>query len=96
MAHDFTLDDFRRLLNQISGTPGLSAMVAEEKHAESTLRRIRGMIDAMTDEERKDPYLITSSSVSRIAASSGTQPHDVEEFLAQFHQVRALMREIKR
>jgi signal recognition particle subunit SRP54 len=46
----------------------------------------------MTDEERKDPDSITSSSVSRIAESSGTQPREVEEFLGQFQQVRTLMR----
>jgi signal recognition particle GTPase len=49
------------------------------------------MIDAMTDEERTNPDLITNSCLSRIAASSGSQPEDVERFLAQFHQVRALM-----
>jgi signal recognition particle GTPase len=50
------------------------------------------MIDAMTDEERSNPDLITSSCLSRIAASSGTHPQEVGKFLAQFRQVRALMR----
>jgi signal recognition particle subunit SRP54 len=73
--------------------PGLSEMVPEEEDRDLALSRIRQMIDAMTDEERSNPDLITSSSLSRVAASSGTHPQDVEKFLAQFHQVQALMRQ---
>jgi signal recognition particle subunit SRP54 len=49
------------------------------------------MIDAMTDEERSNPDLIDSSRRTRIATNSGTDPQKVEKFLAQFHEVRALM-----
>jgi signal recognition particle subunit SRP54 len=103
MAKDFTLDDLRRQLDQVEKmgmkdhlgrVPGLSAMVPDEEDRDLAFRRIRQMLDAMTDEERSNPDLITSSSLSRIAASSGTHPQDVETFLAQFHQVRALMRQM--
>jgi signal recognition particle subunit SRP54 len=102
MAKDFTLDDFRRKLDQfrkmgvtdqLGRVPGLSEMVPDEEDRDLALSRIRRMLDAMTDEERSNPDLITSSSLSRIASNSGTRPQDVEEFLAQFHQVRALMRQ---
>src|SRR5260370_36534221 len=101
MAKDFTLDDFRRQLDQVqkmgrtdllSHMPGLAEM--EEQDLDLALQRIRQMIDAMTDEERNNPDLITKSSFSRIAASSGTQPQEVDEFLAQFNGARALMRRI--
>jgi signal recognition particle subunit SRP54 len=101
MTKDFTLNDFRRQLDQLEkmglkdlpgGMPGLSALIPSEDDRDLTFRRICQMIDAMTDEERSNPDLITSNRLSRIAASSGTQPHDVEQFLTQFHQVRALMR----
>jgi signal recognition particle subunit SRP54 len=52
------------------------------------------MIDAMTDEERSNPDLIDSSSRERIAASSRTNPNDVEQFLNQFYHVRALARQM--
>ena len=103
MAKDFTLDDFRRQLDQVQKMdtkdqlgrlPGLSAMVPEEEERDEAFRRIRQMLDAMTDEERNNPDLITRRCRSRIAASSGTQPQDVEKFLDQFYQVRALMRQV--
>ena len=101
MAKDFTLDDFQRQLDQVqkigmtdqlSSMPGMSEMVLEEQDLDVAVQRIRQMIDAMTDEERNNPDLITSSCLPRIAAGSGTQPQEVEKFLAQFNQVRALMR----
>lgn len=100
MAKDFTLDEFRRQLDNFQKMdrkdlmPGLSEMAPEEEDRDLALRRIRQIIDAMTDEERSNPDLITSSCLSRIAANSGTHPQDVETFLAQFHQVRALMRQM--
>jgi signal recognition particle subunit SRP54 len=103
MAKDFTLDDFRRQLDQVEQIgmkdhlgriPGLSAMVPDEEDRDSAFCRIRQVLDAMTDEERSNPDLITHSCVSRIAANSGNRPRDVEKFLAQFCQVRALMHQV--
>ena len=103
MAKAFTLDDFRRQLDQfqkmgmkdqLGRMPGLSAMVPAEEDRDLALSRIRQMLDAMTDEERSNPDLITSSCLSRIASSSRTHPQDVEKFLAQFQHVRALMRQL--
>jgi signal recognition particle subunit SRP54 len=100
MTRDFTLDDFRRQLDQLEKLdaaehlrhlPGMSEMMPEGAEPNEALQRIRQMIDAMTDEERTNPDLITSSSISRIAADSGTEPHEVEAFLAQFRQLRALL-----
>ena len=103
MTKDFTLDDFRRQLDQVEQMgmkdqlgriPGLSTMVPEEEDLNLAFRRIRQMLDAMTDDERSNPDLITRRCLSRIAASSGTQPQEVEKFLAQFYQVRALMHQV--
>jgi signal recognition particle subunit SRP54 len=103
MAKDFTLDDFRRqldevqkrgLTDQLRQMPGMLEMVPDEQDRDLALQRIRQMIAAMTAEERNNPDLITSSCLSRIAASSRTQPQEVEKFLAQFNQVRALMRQM--
>jgi signal recognition particle subunit SRP54 len=103
MAKDFTLDDFRRQLDQVEKmgmkdqlgrVAGLSSMVPDKEDRDLAFRRIRQMLDAMTDDERSNPDLITSSSLPRIAASSGTHPQEVEMFLAQFNQVRAVMRQM--
>jgi signal recognition particle subunit SRP54 len=101
VAQDFTLDDFRRQLDQVQKTgmtdllgrlPGTSEMIDDDEDPVVALKRIRQILDAMTDEERSNPDLIDSSRRSRIATSSGTHPNDVEKFLDQFGQVRALMR----
>ena len=102
MAKDFTLDDFRRQLEQfqrmdrkdhlLGSMPGMLEAVPKKEDRDLVFGRIRQMIDAMTDEERRNPDLIPPSCLSRIAASSGSQSKDVEAFLAQFHQVRTLMR----
>ena len=103
MAKDFTLDDFRQKLDQLQKMgmkdllgrlPGTSEMVSGDEDSDVALNRIRLIIDAMTDEERRNPDIIDSSRRSRIATSSGTQPKDVEKFLVQFDQARALMRKM--
>jgi signal recognition particle subunit SRP54 len=103
MAKDITLDEFRRQFDQLekmdikdlgAHMPVLSEMIPPEEDRALAFSRIRRMIDAMTAEERSNPDLITSSCRSRIAASSGTQPHEVEKFLTQFDQVRAVMRQM--
>ena len=56
-----------------------------------TLRHMRGILDAMTQEERDNPDVLDSQRCRRIATGAGVSPEDVERFLAQFQQVRALM-----
>jgi signal recognition particle subunit SRP54 len=102
--HDFTLDDFRRQLDQLrkmgsmkellSNMPGMSEMMPDGEDPDTAFKRIQDMIDAMTEEERRNPDIIDSNRLHRIAVGSGTQPHEVEEFLAQFAQLRTLMRQM--
>ncbi len=95
MTKDLTLNDFRKTLDyQISRGVYLndSLLVPEGEDVDAALSRIRRMLDAMTEEERSNPDLITDSSVVRIAERSGTRPQDVRMFLAQFDQVRVLVR----
>ena len=46
------------------------------------------MIDSMTKEERRNPDIIDINRRRRIAAGSGTEPHEIKQFLGQFDQVR--------
>jgi signal recognition particle subunit SRP54 len=52
------------------------------------------MIDSMTLEERRNPDVIDINRRRRIAAGSGTEPHEIKQFLNQFDQVRTLMRQM--
>ena len=48
----------------------------------------------MTKEERRNPDVIDLNRRRRIANGSGTEPHEVKQFLGQFEQVRDLMRKM--
>ena len=101
---DFTLDDFRKQFEQlkkmgpmkdlIGSMPGMSDMIPEGEEPEVAFKRIQGMIDSMTKEERRDPDIIDINRRRRIAAGSGTEPHEIKQFLAQFDTVRTLMRKM--
>jgi signal recognition particle subunit SRP54 len=101
---DFNLNDFRKQFEQIKkmgpmkellgAMPGMSEMIPEDEDPESAVGRIQGMIDAMTKDERRNPDVIDGNRRRRIARGSGTEPHEVKQFLNQFEQVRKLMREM--
>jgi signal recognition particle subunit SRP54 len=101
---DYTLDDFRQQFVQlqkmggmqdlISRMPGMGELIPDGEDPEDALKRIQGMVDSMTKEERRNPDVIDINRRRRIALGSGTEPHEVKQFLAQFEQVRALMRQM--
>jgi signal recognition particle subunit SRP54 len=100
---DFNLNDFRKQLEQmkqmgmrdvLSSIPGVGDMIPEGEDPEASLGRLQGMIDSMTNEERRNPDIIDIGRRRRIAAGSGTEPHEVKQFLNQFEQVRGLMRQM--
>jgi signal recognition particle subunit SRP54 len=100
---DFTLDDFRKQFEQIakmgmkdmiSRMPGMGELIPEGEDPEEAMKRIQGMIDSMTREERRNPDIIDISRRRRIATGSGTEPHEIKQFLNQFDTVRTLMRQM--
>jgi signal recognition particle subunit SRP54 len=101
---DYTLDDFRQQFAQLKkmgpmrdllgSMPGMSEMIPEGEDPEVAFKRIQGMIDSMTKDERRDPDIIDINRRRRIAAGSGNEPHEVKQFLNQFDQVRRLMRDM--
>jgi signal recognition particle subunit SRP54 len=81
----------------VSMLPGMGEMLNEMgEDPEVALRRIAGMIDSMTPEERRKPEIIDLSRRRRIAAGSGTEPHEVKKFLEQFEFMRSVMRQISK
>lgn len=100
-TNDFTLDQFRRQLDQLEkmGNDVLAHMPGlpnDERDPKESLLRIRRMIDAMTEEERRDPDAIDFNHCQRIAAASDTEPEEVARFLEEFKKVRSLMRSMSR
>jgi len=101
---DFTLEDFRKQLEQLkrmgrmgdvlAGMPGIGDRITGGEDTEKSLRRVQGMIDAMTKEERDRPDILDRPRCRRIAAGAGVRPQDVERFLGQFQQVRVLMQQM--
>src|SRR5215212_807295 len=100
---NFTLDDFRKQFEMIAKMgmkdligrmPGMSDMIPEGEDPEEALKRVQGMIDAMTKKERADPDSIDTPRRRRIAKGAGVEPHEVNQFLKQFDQVRALMKQM--
>jgi signal recognition particle subunit SRP54 len=101
---DFTLEDFRKqfetmakmggMRDLIAQMPGMGEMIPEGEDPEEAFKRLQGMIDAMTKQERRDPEIIDLSRRRRIAAGSGTEPHEVKQFIGQFDQVRTMMRQM--
>ena len=99
----FTLNDFRKQFEQIAKMgmkdligkmPGMSDMNPAGEDPEEALKRVQGMIDSMTKKERANPDSIDTPRRRRIAAGSGVEPHEVNQFLKQFDQVRALMKQM--
>jgi signal recognition particle subunit SRP54 len=105
---DFDLNDFRAQLTQMKSMGGLSSMMdklpaqfqqaagkADMGQAEKQMRRMEGIINSMTLLERKKPDLIKASRKRRIALGAGVQVQEVNRMLAQFDQMRGMMKKLK-
>jgi len=104
----FDLNDFKAQLTQMKKMGGLSSMIdklpaqfqqsasqTNMGHAEKNVRRMEGIINSMTLQERTKPDLIKASRKRRIATGAGVQVQDVNRMLSQFEQMQAMMKKIK-
>lgn len=103
MNQDFTLDDFRAQFDQwrnngladmIGRMPSLDGLVRAGEDPENAVRRVQQMIDAMTEDERRDPALIDLDATCRIGASAGADSAEVERLLANFTRTQTVMRRL--
>ncbi len=101
----FTLDDFRDQLQQMNKLgpmqkimgliPGMGGLAdsLDDFDPEQDMKRLVGIINAMTSEERSDPSrVIDQSRRRRIAAGSGVEPHEVNQLVKQFDGMADVMR----
>ncbi len=101
---EFTLDDFRTQLAQLSRPglmqkflglmPGMGDLnkMMQQVDAEGDMKRLFGIIDSMTPAERRNPSLIDASRRRRIADGAGTQHHEVNELIKQFDGMASIMK----
>lgn len=98
----FGFDDFLKQLQAVKKMggmkdmlkmlPGIGSQMGEIEFDESELKRIEGIVHSMTAAERRNPDIIDSSRRRRIAAGSGTQPHEVSALVKTFERSRHLMK----
>ena len=105
----FDLNDFKEQMSQMRKMGGVASLIdklpaqfaqaagqvapgAEDK----MVRRIEGIINSMTPEERARPELIKASRKRRIAAGSGVQVQEVNRLLNQFEQTQKMMKQFSK
>jgi signal recognition particle subunit SRP54 len=100
----FDLEDFKQQVAQMKKMGGLAAL-ADKLPGElarlaqgapgmddKAVRRLEGIINSMTREERAKPELIKASRKRRIAAGAGVSVQEVNRLLNQFEQAQKMMK----
>jgi signal recognition particle subunit SRP54 len=104
----FDLNDFKMQISQMKKMGGFSGLLdklpaqmqqaatgANMDQAEKQVRRMEGIINSMTPQERAKPDLIKASRKRRIAQGAGVQIQEVNRMLAQFEQMQSMMKKLK-
>ncbi len=103
---EFTLDDFRNQMGQakrlgsfskvlglIPGMGQITKMMGSMNvDADDEMRRVGGIIDSMTAEEKRNPKVIDQSRRRRIAAGAGVQPNQVSDLIKAFLPMAEMMK----
>ncbi|MDR2165971.1 MAG: signal recognition particle protein [Zoogloeaceae bacterium] len=105
----FDLEDFKEQISQMRKMGGMGAFLdklpsqfaqmagqlslgAEEK----MIRRVEGIINAMTPTERARPEILKASRKRRVATGAGVQVQEVNRLLKQFEQTQKMMKHFSR
>ncbi|WAC74854.1 signal recognition particle protein [Roseateles sp. SL47] len=109
----FDLNDFLAQISQMKKMGGLSGLMdklptqmtakagaADMDKAERDMKRMEGILNAMTAKERRQPSLLMdgkskASRKRRIAAGAGVQIQEVNRLLNQFDQMQGMMKKMK-
>lgn len=99
-----SMDDFlkqmrtiRKLgpMKQILGMlPGVGSALKDVEIDEKQLDRLEGIVHSMTPAERDEVKVLDKSRNRRIAAGSGTQPHEVNRLVKQFDAVQKMTQQV--
>ena len=99
----YDLEDFKQQIAQMKKMGGVAALVdklpgqlaqaaGNVQMDDRQLRRIEGIINSMTPQERSKPELLKASRKRRIATGSGVSVQEVNRLLAQFEQTQKMMK----
>jgi signal recognition particle subunit SRP54 len=102
----FDLNDFRDQIGQMKKMGGVAALLdklpaqlqqaaasAPGQMDDGAIRRVEGIINSMTAQERAKPEILKASRKRRIAAGAGVQVQEVNRLLAQFEQTQKMMKQ---
>lgn len=100
--NQFDFDDFLTQLHQLKKmgnlksllamVPGMNKMAKElDQLDDRMLDRVEAIILSMTPAERANPALLNGSRKQRIAKGCGRNMEDVNQFIRQFEEMRAMM-----
>ncbi len=99
----FDLEDFKQQISQMKKMGGVAALVdklpgqlaqmaGKAQMDDRQIRRIEGIINSMTPQERAKPDLLKATRKRRIAAGAGVSVQEVNRLLAQFEQTQKMMK----
>jgi len=99
----FDLEDFKQQIGQMKKMGGVTAMLdklpgqlaqaaGKAQMDDKQIRRIEGIINSMTPQERAKPELLKASRKRRIATGAGVSVQEVNRLLAQFEQTQKMMK----
>lgn len=105
----FDLNDFKDQIGQMKKMGGVAALLdklpaqlqqaaasAQGQMDDRAIRRVEGIINSMTAQERARPELLKASRKRRIAAGAGVQVQEVNRLLAQFEQTQKMMKQFSK
>jgi len=72
--------------------PGMGGQLGQLEIEDGELARMEAIVHSMTRRERREPQIIDSSRRRRIAAGSGTEPHDVSGLVKTFMRSRDMLK----
>ncbi len=100
--NQFDFEDFKTQLQQIKKMgnlkdlmgmiPGVGKQIKDIDINDDAFKGIEAMINSMTLEERRNPDIINPGRKQRIAAGSGKDIGELNQFIKQFEQMKNMMK----
>jgi len=86
-----SMGPFRKVIQMI---PGMGFQLPDEalKVGEDKLKRFKVIMNSMNRKELKNPKVINSSRIKRIARGSGSEEAEVRELLKQYEMMKKMMK----
>ncbi len=104
--NQFDFADFKAQIEQIKKMgnmkdllgmiPGMGSKIKDLDISDDSFKGIEALINSMTPAERSNPDLIDGSRKKRIAQGAGKDLQELNNFLKQFEQMRAMMKNMSK